>query len=444
MVVAQIVRLRNTTTRTFYVEPGDVFSTPRVDGEPCGPGPLEVTPGYDQALEGLVIPWETMTGTGLVIREGEADKDKMLRCVVGPRPEDADNRDWLRLHASNWDPLAVDRWTSVGKRHLLGTIGGSSDFQLTFRDARANGGSPSPSKGSFIHAADQAQAGQRPGAALDEVVHFDRAVIMAPSNTVFLNVFDLASALSIPNSLLCNTVFCTIGAFHAAVEVYGEEWGFYRTPCASACGVCRSPRPRNHPVHVYRQSIDLGRTTLKDWEVRYLIRAKLALKWPGGDYELLSRNCIHFCDELLLSLGVRSVPPWVRGLHETGHAILRVPWPLSWLLGYGGERRTLPPPGGDDGSDTDEQEDNNDEPLKCTQMSAVLVALQNGGGRDSSSFASPGAAIDSGPPPPGAGFIDISSKEQPELLVSADSSAKAPAAETPVSAAHASRSSSWW
>merc|ERR1712048_1244391 len=119
------------------------------------------------------------------------------------------------------------------------------------------------------------------------------------------------------------------GAFHAAVEVYGEEWSFYRTPAPTACGVHRSAHARHHPVHIYRQSVDLGKTALKDWEVRYLIRAKLSQKWPGGGYDLLHRNCIHFCDELLLSLGVKPVPSWVRCLHEVGGTVLKIPWPMS-------------------------------------------------------------------------------------------------------------------
>jgi len=129
----------------------------------------------------------------------------------------------------------------------------------------------------------------------------------------------------------------TVVAFHAAVEVYREEWSFYRTPNPNSCGVCKSMRPRHHPVHVYRQSINLGQTTLKDWEVRYLIRGVLAAKWPGSRYDLLHQNCIHFCDELLLSLGVKPVPNWVKGLHETGASVLRWPWPLSLVMSGGAD-----------------------------------------------------------------------------------------------------------
>jgi len=314
--------------RTFHLQAGDPFYTPRIDGQPCVEGFIEVPPGFDQAADGLVVPWELTTRAGLEITEVESEQ--LMRCVIGPVEPDADNRDWLQFRSSSWEPLSQDKWFVLGRRHLLGTIGSAVEIQLTFRDARG-------------HATDGP-------AELAEVTHFEHAVRCAAQNTVFLNVFDLASALSIPNAMLCNTIFNTIGAFHAAVEVYNEEWSFYRTPNPTSCGVCKSLRPRHHPVHVYRQSVNLGSTSLKDWEVRYLIRGKLASKWPGGGYDLLNRNCIHFCDELLLSLGVRPVPAWVRGLHETGASVLRVPWPLSYVFGAGDQpakQRSLTD--GDDG-----------------------------------------------------------------------------------------------
>lgn len=331
MVVAQVVRVRNNTMRTFRLTAGDPFYTARVDGKPCVDGIIEVPPGFDQAADGLVVPWETVTRGGLEIRE--EDTEQVLRCVVGPVDPDSENRDWLQFRTSLWEPQSQEKWLSLGKRHMLGAVGGAIEIQLTFRDARSQ------------------TAGQTL-ADLVEVTHFEHAVRCASQNTVFLNVFDLASALSIPNAMLCNTMFNSIGAFHAAVEVFGEEWSFYRTPNPTSCGVCKSLRPRHHPVHVYRQSVNLGATTLKDWEVRYLIRGKLASKWPGGGYDLLHRNCIHFCDELLLSLGVKPVSAWVRGLHETGASVLRIPWPLSLVFG-GGDTSKPKPLEDEEDSDTD-------------------------------------------------------------------------------------------
>mmetsp|Transcript_62213 Transcript_62213/g.157152 ORF Transcript_62213/g.157152 Transcript_62213/m.157152 type:complete len:389 (-) Transcript_62213:74-1240(-) len=313
MVVAQIVRIRNNTLRTFHVKAGDPFYTPSIDGIPCVDGFILVTPGFDQIAEGLSVPWEAITRDGLEI--SEVDTMQILRCIVGPVEVDGDAHDWLQYRTRDWDPVSQGRWVALGQRHLLGAMGGAVEIQLTFRDARGDVSDGLPD--------------------LSEIVHFEYASKCSPPNTVFLNVFDLASAMSVPNAMLCNTVFNTFGAFHAAVEVYGEEWAFYRTPNPTSCGVCKSLRPRQHPVHVYRQSIPLGATTLKDWEVRYLIRGKLATKWPGGAYDLLHRNCIHFCDELSLCLGVKGVPSWVRALHETGGTLLRIPWPFSVLFSGG-------------------------------------------------------------------------------------------------------------
>mmetsp|Transcript_125264 Transcript_125264/g.365872 ORF Transcript_125264/g.365872 Transcript_125264/m.365872 type:complete len:407 (-) Transcript_125264:55-1275(-) len=384
MVVAQVVKIRNNTMRTFRIQAGDPFYTPRIDGKPCVDGFIEVSPGFDQVADGLVVPWENMTWAGLEITEESSEQ--LVRCVIGPVDPDSDGKDWLQFRSSLWDPLAQDKWMSLGGRHLLGAVGSAVEIQLTFRDARS-------------HCTEDP-------AELIEVLHFEHAVRCAPRNTVFLNVFDLASALSIPNAMLCNTVFTTLGAFHAAVEVYNEEWSFYRTPNPTSCGVCRSLRPRHHPVHVYRQSVNLGNTSLRDWEVRYLIRGKLASKWPGGGYDLLHKNCIHYCDELLLSLGVKPVPPWVRGLHETGASVLRIPWPLSLVLGGGGgpsKPRALA-----DGARDDDGEKDKDETTGASDVTLGSTVGRQG--------------IDPGAPPADGTFIDSDdeseapSSRRPSLL----------------------------
>ncbi|CAJ1359995.1 unnamed protein product [Effrenium voratum] len=289
-------------------QPGDLFYKTSVDGQPIAEDSFKVPPGFDQVTEGLTVPWQSVSTTGLEITE--ASSGACIRCVVGSVETEGDNRDWLQFRNADWEPVDENRWIPLGQRHLLGAVGSAQDLALTFRDGRDKSDPDLPFR-------------------ISEVIHFENPMKAASPNTVFLNIFDLASSLSIPNSMLCNTMFNTLGAFHAAIEVYGEEWAFYRTPNPTSCGVCKSLKPRYHPVHVYRQSVNLGNTNLKDWEVRYLIRGKLAAKWPGGTYELLRRNCIHFCQELALALGVSPVPGWVRGLHETGASIFQMPWPLS-------------------------------------------------------------------------------------------------------------------
>ena len=40
--------------------------------------------------------------------------------------------------------------------------------------------------------------------------------------------------------------------------------------------------------------------------------AEMTLRWSGASYSLLTRNCVHFCEEICEGLGCTvSVPPWV-------------------------------------------------------------------------------------------------------------------------------------
>eukprot|EP00929_Paragymnodinium_shiwhaense_P118302 TRINITY_DN9023_c0_g1_i1.p1 TRINITY_DN9023_c0_g1~~TRINITY_DN9023_c0_g1_i1.p1 ORF type:complete len:336 (+),score=58.93 TRINITY_DN9023_c0_g1_i1:175-1182(+) len=318
MVVAEVVRIRNFTTRTFHLQVSDYFHTPLVDGKPLIDGALEVPPGFDATASGLTVPWETTTSTGLAISEG----DHKIRCVLAPETTIGCESDWIQFRSDGWEPLLRARWVAVGRRHWFGAVGTTLEWQLTFRDAN-NMVPTSPGQ-------------SESESALGELVHFEQAVLSAARNTVFLNVYDLTRDVSFTNAALCNKSMSGLGAFHTAVEVYGEEWSFYRTPDPVDSGVCRSGRARQHPVHIYRQSLDMGTTSLADWEVRYLIQSKLAEQWSGGAYNILRKNCIHFCDELLLNLGVDRAPGWVTGLHETGAALFGysgLPWPLSLMFG---------------------------------------------------------------------------------------------------------------
>lgn len=313
MVVAQIVRVRNSTLRTFRIHVDDWFaSTPVVDFQPCHGSVIEVPPGFDQVTSNLALPWLTTTSGGFKVsevhEEDGKERQEAVRCTVGPLESDPYGRDldWLQFHDANWEPLMKEKWMPIGPRHTFGVIGTAENMELTFRDS--------------------------PDTDLVDLLRFEREVVCAAPCTVFLNIFDLMAGLTMANDVLCNSSFNLMGAFHAAVEVYGEEWSFYRTPRADACGVCRSVRPRQHPVHVYRQSLNLGVTTLEEWEVRYLIRKTLAPEWTGGKYDLLRRNCIHFCDELAIQLGVQSVPDWVKALHETGAGLSSAVSPLSALV----------------------------------------------------------------------------------------------------------------
>lgn len=118
---------------------------------------------------------------------------------------------------------------------------------------------------------------------------------------VFLHVYDCASEKS--NNL--QYLVFQHGVFHASVEVYGREWTF------GGCGMdSLSPpgRDPNYPNH--RERLCQGCTRLSEQQVFELI-GNLQRKWKGRHYDLLTKNCCHFAQELLAELGVQPMPKWV-------------------------------------------------------------------------------------------------------------------------------------
>ncbi|KAI5083180.1 hypothetical protein GOP47_0002923 [Adiantum capillus-veneris] len=111
------------------------------------------------------------------------------------------------------------------------------------------------------------------------------------------------------------------GIFHSAVEVYdNEEWSFGY--CEIGSGVFSCPAKTN-PMYSYRESISLGKTSLCRSRVKQIL-LDLGREWPGYSYDLLSRNCNHFCDALCDRLGVQKFPAWVNRFAHAGDAAVEV------------------------------------------------------------------------------------------------------------------------
>ncbi|XP_044959447.1 uncharacterized protein LOC123410568 [Hordeum vulgare subsp. vulgare] len=109
------------------------------------------------------------------------------------------------------------------------------------------------------------------------------------------------------------------GIFHTAIQVYGdEEWSFGY--CENGSGVFSCP-PGKNPMYTFRESIVLGKTSCSLLMVNRIAR-DLSREWPGASYELLSRNCNHFCNEFCDKLGVPKLPGWVNRFANAGDAAL--------------------------------------------------------------------------------------------------------------------------
>ncbi|RZB91888.1 DeSI-like protein [Glycine soja] len=95
------------------------------------------------------------------------------------------------------------------------------------------------------------------------------------------------------------------GIFHSAVQVFGDdEWSFGF--CEQGTGVFSCPSGKN-PMYTYRESIVLGKTNFSIFKLNQILR-ELSREWPGSSYDLLSKNCNHFCDEFCERLGVPKLP----------------------------------------------------------------------------------------------------------------------------------------
>lgn len=111
------------------------------------------------------------------------------------------------------------------------------------------------------------------------------------------------------------------GIFHSAVQVYGdEEWSFGF--CEQGSGVFSCPSGKN-PMYTYRECIVLGKTTCSISKVNQILR-ELSREWPGSSYDLLSKNCNHFCDEFCERLGVPKLPGWVNRFANAGDTAMEV------------------------------------------------------------------------------------------------------------------------
>lgn len=60
-------------------------------------------------------------------------------------------------------------------------------------------------------------------------------------------------------------------------------------------------------MYTFRETIVLGETEFTNGRVNQILR-ELSREWPGSSYDLLSRNCNHFCDDFCEKLGVQKLP----------------------------------------------------------------------------------------------------------------------------------------
>ena len=91
------------------------------------------------------------------------------------------------------------------------------------------------------------------------------------------------------------------------MEVNGDEWSFGY--CDRGSGGTAAGRGGTRDTRTGRV-FPSGVTALSPARVRNILGA-LQAAWQGHEYDLLARNCNHFCEAFAEMLGVGSLPAWV-------------------------------------------------------------------------------------------------------------------------------------
>lgn len=137
----------------------------------------------------------------------------------------------------------------------------------------------------------------------------DKSLKTQTGEDVVINLYDV-----INNKV---TRLLGLGVYHTGLEVYGSEWSFaYCKPDEKAVFAIQ---PRSVRGMRYRKSFILGKTSLSQLEVENII-SEMSITWTGESYDLLERNCNHFCDELARKLCGVGLPKYVNRIARLGIA----------------------------------------------------------------------------------------------------------------------------
>jgi len=143
---------------------------------------------------------------------------------------------------------------------------------------------------------------------------------------VVLNVYDVGTngAAAAVNSVLRPM---GLGAFHCGVQIRDKEWSYsYVLPdTTGSCSMSTTSgvfacQPQNCPGHSFCEAAPMGYCAISEHDLLELL-VKLDREWPSAEYDLLHRNCCHFCQELCSRLGLGTLPSWVTKLAAAGASL---------------------------------------------------------------------------------------------------------------------------
>ncbi|XP_071689486.1 deSI-like protein At4g17486 [Rutidosis leptorrhynchoides] len=125
---------------------------------------------------------------------------------------------------------------------------------------------------------------------------------------VYLNVYDLTSVNG------CAYWF-GLGVYHSGIQVHGVEYayGFHKN---ATTGIFEG-EPKECEGFTFRKQIMIGWTRMNLREVRMFMK-ELAENYKGTSYNLITKNCNHFCNDACLRLTGNPIPSWINRLARIG------------------------------------------------------------------------------------------------------------------------------
>ncbi|KAK4761053.1 hypothetical protein SAY87_005946 [Trapa incisa] len=125
---------------------------------------------------------------------------------------------------------------------------------------------------------------------------------------VYLNVYDLTPINDY-------TYWVGIGAYHSGVQVHGIEYAFGAHDYPTT-GIFEG-EPKQCDGFTFRKTILIGKTDLGPAQVRAVME-ELAGEFRGNSYNLITKNCNHFCNLACIRLTGSPIPSWVNRLARIG------------------------------------------------------------------------------------------------------------------------------
>ncbi|KAK9281089.1 hypothetical protein L1049_003982 [Liquidambar formosana] len=128
------------------------------------------------------------------------------------------------------------------------------------------------------------------------------------SAPVYLNVYDLTSINGY-------AYWLGLGVYHSGVQVHGVEYAFGAHEYPTT-GIFEG-EPKQCDGFTFRKTILIGRTEMGQAEVRAVMEG-MSDVYRGNAYNLITKNCNHFCNDACIRLTGNPIPSWVNRLARIG------------------------------------------------------------------------------------------------------------------------------